>query len=163
MTKAEAASNGDAGRGSGRFRSGIFRFFAIASLVVGVLNVAYQELHQPSDIAQIAENNFRTSHFRTDIREGDAESASKVADATNEQESVAKLLPPLRPHGLNCAKYGGPSDEVAEELVYWTDVPPSDAQYLSPFHPMHSADENGHFQEKYISFEPDSGGFNNIR
>ena len=151
-----AMTNDDAGRGGGRFRSGIFRFFATASLVVGVLNVAYQELHQPSGIAKIAENKFRSSHFRTG-------SDTKVADVTNKQEPPAKLLPPLRPSGLNCERYGGPSAAIAEELVYWRDVPPSDAQFVSPFHPMHSADENGHFEEKYISFEPDSGGFNNIR
>ena len=151
-----AMTNDDAGRGGGRFRSGIFRFFATASLVVGVLNVAYQELHQPSGIAKIAENKFRSSHFWTG-------SDTKVADVENKQEPPAKLLPPLRPSGLNCARYDGASAAIAEELVYWRDVPPSDAQFVSPFHPMHSADENGHFEEKYISFEPDSGGFNNIR
>jgi len=85
----------------------------------------------------------------------------------NDEEDPSKTMadgpPPMRPAGLNCAKYGGPSKEVAEEMVYWRDVPPSDAHYVSPFHPMHSADPSGNFQEKYISFEPDRGGFNNIR
>ena len=163
-------TNDDAGRGggrSGRFRSGIFRFFATASLVVGVLNVTYQELHQPSGIALVAENKFRSSHFRKNIQVADVtneqEPPAKVAGVNNNQEPPAKLLPPLRPSGLNCAEYGGPSKAIAAEMVYWEDVPPSDAQYVSPFHPMHSANENGHFEEKYISFEPDRGGFNNIR
>jgi hypothetical protein len=52
--------------------------------------------------------------------------------------------------GLSCEKYGGPED--AEEMVYWRDVR-EDAEYKSPFH-----DPN-----KYMTFEPDQGGWNNIR
>lgn len=59
--------------------------------------------------------------------------------------------------GLNCDKFGGPSLEGAQELVYWEDIP-SDAEWVSPFHSKH---RNGPTQ--YLTFEPDQGGWNNIR
>lgn len=57
--------------------------------------------------------------------------------------------------GLNCDKFGGPSEEVAEEMVYWEDIP-SDANFVSPFH-KHDG------PTQYMTFEPDQGGWNNIR
>jgi len=58
--------------------------------------------------------------------------------------------------GLKCAeKYGGPSDEYAEkEMAFWSDIP-TDAKYKSPF-----MDDD---EEKFLTFEPDHGGWNNIR
>jgi hypothetical protein len=52
--------------------------------------------------------------------------------------------------GLSCEKYGGPSDEIAAEMVYWRDIP-SDAALQSPF--AKSGPE-----PKYLTFEPDEGG-----
>ena len=47
--------------------------------------------------------------------------------------------------GLSCERFGGPSQEDLEEIIYWEDIP-SDALYKSPFY-----DEN-----KYVvSFEED--------
>lgn len=54
--------------------------------------------------------------------------------------------------GLRCEAYGGPSDEIAQQMVYWSDIP-SDAKVSSPFR-----DKN-----KFLTFEPDHGGWNNIR
>lgn len=56
--------------------------------------------------------------------------------------------------GLSCDKWGGPSDELAEEMVYWEDIP-SDAHHVSPFKKPGIS--------QYMTFEPDSGGWNNIR
>ena len=49
---------------------------------------------------------------------------------------------------LSCEAYGGPSDDVARDMVYWQDIP-SDHAYKSPFTPK---------EEKYLTFEPDGGG-----
>jgi hypothetical protein len=57
--------------------------------------------------------------------------------------------------GLNCDKYGGPSEEIAAEMVYWQDIP-RDAEYTSPFAKYGKS-------PKYLTFEPDEGGWNNIR
>jgi hypothetical protein len=59
--------------------------------------------------------------------------------------------------GLNCDKYSGPSAEDAQEMVYWEDIP-SDSEWISPFHSKH---RNG--PPQYLTFEPDLGGWNNIR
>jgi len=69
---------------------------------------------------------------------------------------------PENPHssrvaGLNCDAFSGPSAEEAQEMVYWEDIP-SDAKWSSPFHPNH---RNG--PPQYLTFEPDAGGWNNIR
>jgi hypothetical protein len=54
--------------------------------------------------------------------------------------------------GLSCKDHGGPDDESAQEMVFWSDIP-SDSTHISPFYDP----------EKYLTFEPDIGGWNNIR
>lgn len=53
---------------------------------------------------------------------------------------------------LSCQSYGGPED--ASEMIYWKDYP-SDAAYSSHF-------SDGK-KTKYLTFEPDKGGWNNVR
>ena len=60
---------------------------------------------------------------------------------------------------LSCAAHGGPDDAAAREMVYWHDIP-SDATYTSPFLSSHTNKYKG---ERYLTFEPDGGGWNNIR
>jgi hypothetical protein len=57
--------------------------------------------------------------------------------------------------GLNCDKHGGPSQEIAAEMVYWRDIP-SDSEFKSPYASYGP-------EKKYLTFEPDEGGWNNIR
>jgi hypothetical protein len=52
--------------------------------------------------------------------------------------------------GLQCEKYGGPSPNAAQEMVYWEDIP-SDNKHVSPFQKPNMA--------QYLSFEPDAGGW----
>jgi len=56
--------------------------------------------------------------------------------------------------GLKCDAFGGPSEEVASEMIYWEDIP-SDNTYISPFQKSK--------EKQYITFEADHGGWNNIR
>lgn len=51
--------------------------------------------------------------------------------------------------GLNCDAFGGPSEQTAQEMVYWEDIP-SDNKFVSPF--------KQDFPQ-YLSFEPDGGGW----
>jgi hypothetical protein len=60
----------------------------------------------------------------------------------------------LRVAGLSCAYFGGPSPEIAQEMVYWQDIA-SDNKYKSPFLEPNVT--------RYMTFEPDTGGFNNLR
>lgn len=55
--------------------------------------------------------------------------------------------------GLNCERWGGPSNDVAQKMVYWEDIP-SDEKFVSPFRQSNT---------QYLTFEPDAGGWNNIR
>jgi hypothetical protein len=71
----------------------------------------------------------------------------KVATTTTKANMLA---------GLNCDKYGGPSPELAQEMVYWEDIP-ADTQWTSPFK------KTGDNNIQYLTFEPDHGGWNNIR
>jgi hypothetical protein len=57
--------------------------------------------------------------------------------------------------GLSCKLHGGPSDEHAAEMIYWRDIP-ADATFTTPF-------QNTGPSPKYLTFEPDEGGFNNVR
>ena len=59
---------------------------------------------------------------------------------------------------LQCNDFGGPSDEVASEMVYWWKIP-SDEEFLNPFQKMHMQEE----EEKYLLFEQDEAGWNNVR
>jgi len=63
--------------------------------------------------------------------------------------------------GLSCAAHGGPSDDIAREMVYWSDIP-SDEMYASPFHSLHNRGRDDD-EPRYMTFEPDGGGWNNIR
>lgn len=70
-------------------------------------------------------------------------------DHKDEVEDKHKLA------GLNCDRFGGPSEEIAAEMVYWRDIP-SDSKFVSPYSKYGPA-------KKYLTFEPDEGGWNNIR
>jgi len=55
--------------------------------------------------------------------------------------------------GLSCEKYGYKlRTDVLHELIYWRDIP-DDSNYKSPFYD----------EEKFLAFQPDEGGWNNIR
>ncbi|KAL7580929.1 hypothetical protein ACA910_005747 [Epithemia clementina (nom. ined.)] len=65
---------------------------------------------------------------------------------------------------LNCKAHGGPMDPAAaQDMVYWKDIP-SDSHYRSPFHQLNNSPENKQKGRTfYMTFEPDGGGWNNIR
>jgi hypothetical protein len=60
--------------------------------------------------------------------------------------------------GLDCSEHGGPMERAnAKEMVYWRDRP-SDNSWTSSFQ---TSSVSG--PRQYLSFEPDGGGWNNIR
>ena len=65
---------------------------------------------------------------------------------------------------LECQRYGGPTNDIASEMVYWWKIP-ADETYLNPFQQQQqkSIQEGGEDQEKFLIFEQDSAGWNNIR
>jgi GDP-fucose protein O-fucosyltransferase len=91
-------------------------------------------------------------------------SKEKLATTTTSTTLKASTMENTRqenlPHqvaGLDCTKYGGPSNDVAREMVYWRNIP-DDANYASPFAALNTPEN-----PKYLTFEPDEGGWNNIR
>jgi len=80
------------------------------------------------------------------VDQSNVKSSSLKSDTTTNRHTLA---------GLSCEKYGGPSDEAAAEMVYWSDIP-TDSSYVSPFKKKTTA-------VQYMTFEPDEGGWNNIR
>ncbi len=88
-------------------------------------------------------------------RKKDDKKEAKQPSATDTAELKDGTTPPPKIAGLNCDRYGGPSEEIAAEMVYWRDIP-KDASFVSPYKKT-----NG--EKQYLTFEPDEGGFNNIR
>jgi len=80
----------------------------------------------------------------------------------NEKNGLNKSGSDHKLAGLKCMeKYGGPEDDYAEkEMSFWSDIP-SDAMYKSPF--LGEKGYVGGEDEKFLTFEPDHGGWNNIR
>jgi hypothetical protein len=89
------------------------------------------------------------------------EGASKSSDTISSQDdagglsSTDKKIPASNHHalaGLSCDKFGGPSKDIAAEMVYWEDIQ-EDSKYVSPFKRS---------TPQYMTFEPDAGGKQNL-
>jgi hypothetical protein len=86
-----------------------------------------------------------------------------------EAAASSNLFPPQNPSSpskvqnnlatLSCDVHGGPYTKAeTQEMVYWHDIP-SDTQYTSPRRTSTQPQQ----EERYMTFEPDGGGWNNIR
>lgn len=88
----------------------------------------------------------------SDVGDELAVTDSKKEEENQNQHSIG---------GLSCSAYGGPDDEsLTKEMIYWSDIK-SDAEYVSPFKKHNDAKKGSATQ--YMTFEPDGGGWNNIR
>ena len=87
---------------------------------------------------------------RVQIKETAAEE-STAAGIQLQKESKSTKNPEAR---LFCEKYGGPDKEASQPMVYWSDIP-RDAKFISPYKKTDTT--------QYLIFEPDGGGWNNIR
>ncbi len=113
----------------------------------------------------VSVHNTQKRDDAVDQDESDNDAASEANDNDVDESFPKNMITKkelANPHsnrvaGLNCKKFGGPSEEKAQEMVYWEDIP-SDAKWVSPFHSKH---RNAPIQ--YLTFEPDRGGWNNIR
>lgn len=143
----------------------ILFLFACLSLLLNsrVTHVAVQDA---STLESYLENSVQSlvkplKEFPKDVRlpDGveDPEDTPEQLDGNDELEPMLDSNPHAhRVAGLHCEKWGGPSVEIAQEMVYWEDIP-SDAEWISPFH------RKGNGPTQYMTFEPDQGGWNNIR
>ena len=110
-----------------------------------------------------------------DAEQEEAGDDENESNADDEEESVEKEeeeensdSDEEKPTGhtianLSCEAYGGPSPEESEEMVYWEDIP-EDALHVSPFHHTNQQlDDDTIPITQFLTFEPDAGGWNNIR
>ena len=131
---------------------------------------AFQEQHfSVASMSTAAQEKTREAveHMRSVIREEKRRKKSatnvtsnvkvpnkeQVAQPTKQQPQQDKQQQDHKLAGLDCTAHGGPSHSAAaNEMVYWSDIP-SDNAHVSPFYDS----------TKYMTFEPDPGGWNNIR
>ena len=119
----------------------------IASVCSFIFNLLNWHLIQTRDFQSESMLHGHLKDFVLD--KYNSKDADGVSDGKNRMSSNEEIHTIA---GLSCEQYGGPNPKEYEEMIYWEDIP-SDAKYKSPFY-----DEN-----KYLTFEPDHGGWNNIR
>ena len=117
-----------------------------------------QQLEQHPQIITAAEHE----HERQLQNQNQAQAQqAQLAQAQQVQQPLALALPldqqekrgsHTQHHlaGLSCDAYGGPSQQVAQEMVYWEDIP-TDNKWISPFKQSKVT--------QYLTFEPDGGGW----
>ncbi len=95
-------------------------------------------------------------------------SGRRIFKPTNKVLSKIKTYP-HQIADLNCVLYNGPEYNVAQEVVYWEDIPLDSSNEGTFFH-LHeklgdddSIEANRDSLSKYLTFQPDTGGFNNNR
>jgi hypothetical protein len=120
-----------------------------------LLSVSLNFLHDSGSIPHTHNTAVENAiqEFKTNAKSRMKKKTGSSLEA-NVKKRVLNLESQTKLAELNCEKFGGPSQEVAQEMVYWEDIP-SDNRFVSPF-----------FREgetKYLTFEPDGGGWNNIR
>ena len=115
-------------------------------------NFLHHKLVDPHNIHKHAMRQFELTHLgghsRFDEEEKKKQSALKL------QAAVTGEKPPPPVHdlaGLSCSDHGGPSNDLAKEMIYWSDIP-SDDKFVSPI----GAKSN---KRKYLTFEPDGKSF----
>ena len=132
--------------------SSVFSYFSAMIILFGCLSLGLnlhiaQEINL-GNVQQFLLDSFTEAGFGQ-LQYGDNNGNDDEATWQQENNNGHSLS------GLNCDAYGGPSEEAAQEMVYWRDIP-SDAAYVSPF-------KRRTGPKQYLTFEPDQGGWNNIR
>ena len=138
-------------------RSPLLMIIGIFILLIVVANMMYLpsivtngdgDFSDRGKVIDFAQSNNELSY--NDRHRPSKTTSSNSNRLRGKEESYTSLIA-----GLNCDKYGGPDERVAAEMVYWRDIP-TDSHFASPY------DKYGE-SPKYLTFEPDEGGWNNIR
>ena len=143
-------------------KSAISQYFLLVLFVFGVLmfgvNLQQDAMlgHQSEHIEAFQAKHMIKSHSSARKKYhdvvGEEHEDPDEAEVETDEESPQEVEHELT--GLKCDDFGGPSEAIASEMVYWEDIP-SDNTFVSPFHNKE--------ETQYITFEADHGGWNNIR
>eukprot|EP00986_Skeletonema_menzelii_P005115 scaffold1811_cov145-Skeletonema_menzelii.AAC.6 len=121
-------------------------------------NFLHHRLADPHNVHKHAMRQFEMNHLGGHAKLDEQMKKQKIATKLQSTVTDSGEKPPPPVHdlaGLSCSDHGGPSDDLAKEMIYWSDIP-SDDKFVSPI----GANSD---KRKYLTFEPDGGGFNNIR
>ena len=111
----------------------------------------------------ISDNSRLTSLGQSQVE--DSKFFSGQIYQSQNQNNQLKLSQDSSSVGLECASYGGPVKESDySEIVYWRDIP-TDASFASPYYnpQAQEAKSNSFWKTKYLTFEMDDAGWNNMR
>ena len=158
--------------GRRRQRSYLSDLFIVVFGIGFVLSLSLNIVHSigdDTDYTDIEGHNHHTNLLKEFKQSGRMSRRSQLKiEQTQKQQSAGSIGRGNNHHLLNCEPYGGPSEELAKEMIYWKDIP-SDANYQSPFLKKksdsgnHQQSQGQHQDELFLTFEPDGGGWNNIR
>ncbi|KAK1746901.1 hypothetical protein QTG54_002245 [Skeletonema marinoi] len=126
-------------------------FFTLTGIVL------HHWLADPHNVHKHAMQQFEMNHLGGHAKVDEQKKKRSVKLQSAVLDSGEKPPPPVHHDlaGLSCTDHGGPSDEIAKEMIYWSDIP-SDDKFVSPI-------GANSIKRKYLTFDPDGGGFNNIR
>ena len=133
------------GTGLNDFFIGIFGVAFLVSLSLNILHITGHLNHELDSAIHQSIKDFKTFDLSKTKRGAGPREPKGFEDGTNRNFRLAQL---------NCDAFGGPPEEFAQEMVYWQDIP-DDSTWVSPF--------KDPSETKYLTFEPDGGGWNNIR
>ncbi len=134
-----------------------YLLFVLTCLFVTMTgNFLHHRLADPHNIHKHSMRQFEMTHLGGHLKSLDEEKKKAAASKLKLQAAVAKdgeekslpLQPPVHDlAGLSCSDHGGPSNDVANEMIYWSDIP-SDNKFVSPI----GANSK---RRRYLTFEPD--------
>lgn len=136
-------------------RSPLASYFLIVLLSFGALSIALNSLLETSHPHhELVGGETGDSTIKAKLQEslGHGDNRKAAMDDKEEQQQQHALA------GLDCTRYGGPAQ--TQDFVYWQDIP-ADSRHVSPFHRKRKGGNNN--KDEYLTFEPDHGGWNNIR
>ena len=149
---------GGGGTGLNDFFIAVFGLCFLLSLSLNFLHDSEAVPHSHNTVVENAMKDFK-DHVGMkkkilELKKRTKQVGSDNNNNNNNNNNDRKAATTTKFAELNCDKFGGPSKELAQEMVYWEDIP-SDEHFVSPFK------RDG--ETKYMTFEPDGGGWNNIR
>ena len=130
--------------------------FVVTCLFVSMTgNFLHHRLADPHNVHKHAMRQFEMNHLGGHAKLDEQKKKQKIATKLQSTVTDSGEKPPPPVHdlaGLSCSDHGGPSDDLAKEMIYWSDIP-SDDKFVSPI----GANSD---KRKYLTFEPDGKSIN---